>query len=406
MFTVKTFFYTVMIKVLKVLLHVIPVNTPLLYTGQGSHLHLARLVGQTGSKSVLLVTDKGLTQIGLYKKLVDELNKMEIKVQVFDDITPDPTNEQINNGFSLISSGQCDAVIGFGGGSSMDAAKLISVLPTVNKPLDAIVGVLKIRKKGLPLFLIPTTAGTGSEVTIAAVFTDKTSGQKMPVADPVLVPMAAALDPDLMLGLPKQVTAATGFDALTHAVEAYISTNATKQTDFFAETATKLIWENLTTCVEDPKNIAARESMAIASTYAGLAFTKAGVGYAHGIAHQLGAFYHVPHGEANALTLPHVLKFSYPKCVGRLAHLAKHLGFEAGSEETMATAFVDAVFALQKSIGLAGTLPAIKEQDYNKIAHGALKESHGLYAVPRYMTDSQCIGILKAITPEQETTQI
>lgn len=397
MFMVKTAFYKALVKVLKLLVHVIPVNLPLVYTGQGAHLKMATLVSQMGAKSVLLVTDKGLTHIGLYQPLVNALESLGVNVVVFDDITPDPTDEQIINGFTRLSAEKCDAVIGFGGGSSMDAAKLISVLPKVNKPLSKLVGVMKVRTKGLPLYLIPTTAGTGSEVTIAAVVTDKDTGQKMPVADPVLVPSAAALDPELMVGLPPGVTAATGFDALTHAVEAFISTNATASTDRYAKTAVELIWKNLPVCMTSPENLVARESMAIASYYAGIAFSKAGLGYTHGIAHQLGALYHVPHGEANALVLPHILRFSYPNVVGRLAELGRLVGLAEGSDEDVSQAFVDAVFALQKSVGLPATLAKLERDDYEEITRNALKESHNLYAVPRYMTKKQCFGILDSI---------
>ncbi len=397
MFFIKTIFYRIYIKILKLVVHLIPMNMPVLFSGQGSHIQLVRMIKQMGANKVILVTDQGLTQIGLYNAMVAELEKLGVSVFVYDQITPDPTDDQVNEGFRLVKEQQCDAVIGFGGGSSMDAAKLISVLPVVNKPLEKLTGILKITQRGLPLFLVPTTAGTGSEVTIAAVVTDKNTGQKMPAADPVLIPTAAALDPELMLGLPPKVTAATGFDAFTHAVEAFISTNATKETDKFAKTAAKLIWDNLPVCIETPKDIAARESMALASYYAGIAFSKAGLGYTHGIAHQLGAFYHVPHGEANALVLPHILEFSYPNAIPRLAELGRHVGIAGNSDAEVAKTFVDEVFALRQTVGLPGTLPAIKKEDYSVICRNALKESHSFYAVPRYMTPQQCAGILDSL---------
>lgn len=396
MFALKTLFYRFYLKLLKIAVWIIPTKMPALFCGEDSRKQLARFISSSGNKHVLLVTDKALTDIGLYEDFVAELRSLEVDVSVFDSITPDPTDEQIIAGSEFFKQHKCDAVVGFGGGSSMDAAKLISILPIVNKPLEKMTGVLKIGERGAPMYLIPTTAGTGSEVTIAAVVTEKSSGQKLPAADPVLLPIAAALDANLMLGLPKSVTAATGFDALTHAIESYISTNNTDFSDGYAKTATKLIWENLQECVDNPANVKARESMAMASCYAGMAFSKAGLGYTHGIAHQFGAFYHVPHGVANSLALPHILRFSYPKAKGRLAELGRLVGYN-GNDDDVATQFVDAVFALRKAVGLPETLDKLKESDYPVISKNALHESHWFYAVPRYMNQKQCIEILKAI---------
>jgi alcohol dehydrogenase class IV len=397
MFTVKTWFYKLMTKVLKVALKFIPMKMPLMFSGKGSHLNLAKFIAQQNANKVMLVTDEGITKIGLHRSLLEELEREGVKVCVFDKVTPDPSDRLIEQGASLYSAERCDAVVGFGGGSAMDAAKLISVLPYMKKPLAKIAGVLKIKKSGAPLFLLPTTAGTGSEVTLAAVFTDSNSGQKIPVADPVLVPMAVSLDPGLMAGLPAHITATTGFDALTHAVEAYISKNADAESDRFAKIAVSLIWQNLLKCIESPSDLSAREAMSVASSYAGIAFSKAGLGYVHGIAHQLGAFYHVPHGLANALALPHVLSFSLPDATKPLAELAREVGIEGSTDEILARNFVAAVFSLREKVGLPSTLSSLKKEDFQAISVNALKESHSYYAVPRYMRKEQCMEILSSL---------
>jgi alcohol dehydrogenase len=370
---------------------------PLMYSGDKSHLKLAQFIAELKLEKVMLVTDEGITKIGLHQSLLNELERQGLSVYVFDEVTPDPSDSLIEKGAACFVGEKCDAVVGFGGGSAMDAAKLISVLPFIEKSLAGIAGVLKVKKAGAPLFLLPTTAGTGSEVTLAAVFTDNATGQKVPVADPVLVPIAVSLDPGLMTGLPPHITAATGFDALTHCVEAYISKNADEESDRFAKVAVRLIWQNLPKCIEDPNDLAAREAMSVASSYAGIAFSKAGLGYAHGIAHQLGALYHVPHGLANALALPHVLLFSLPKATQRLAELGKEIGMLGSSQGEVAEEFVNAVFVLRDHVGLPSKLPSLKQADFEFISKNALKESHAYYAVPRYMRHEQCREILNSL---------
>ncbi|MCF1428361.1 MAG: iron-containing alcohol dehydrogenase [Shewanella sp.] len=399
MFRLKTGFWWLVVKAIKLASYVLPMQMPALYSGPGASRQLTAFVGRGGFNHVLLVTDKALTEIGLYQPMVQMLEQAGVRVSVFDEVTPDPTDEQITRGAERFKSLGCDAVIGVGGGSPMDAAKMIAVLPFLNKPVNKCSGLLRIRRKGAPLFLVPTTAGTGSEVTIAAVVTVAGSGKKLPVADPVLLPEAAALDPELMTGLPPAVTAASGYDALTHAVEAYISTNATSSTDRYALSAARLIWQNLPVCMSTPGDLGAREAMAMASCYAGIAFTKSGLGYTHGIAHQLGAFYHVPHGVANAMVLPHVLRFSLPNCASRLEELARHCGIgEPGQGDLeLAREFIDKLEQLRESLGLPGKCEQLSQRDYGVITQRAFAESHMLYAVPRYMQVEDCYAVLRQL---------
>jgi alcohol dehydrogenase class IV len=257
------------------------------------------------------------------------------------------------------------------------------------------------RKRGLPFFAIPTTAGTGSEVTIAAVVTNKQAQIKYFIADPKVVPSMCALDPTLMTGLPPFITAPTGMDALTHAVEAYISTIATAETDELARMATASILRNLPIAYREGGNLEARERMAVASCMAGLAFTRAGVGYVHAFAHQMGGLYHVPHGLANAIIMPHVLDFSLPNCAPRLAELARLTGCaEVGVDETAAAqAFIARIRAMNAEMQIPTTIKGLQRADFDKIIDRAFTEAHGTYGVPRYMERSDALALLEKLLP-------
>ncbi|MGH8030018.1 MAG: iron-containing alcohol dehydrogenase, partial [Arenimonas sp.] len=248
---------------------------------------------------------------------------------------------------------------------------------------------------------VPTTAGTGSEVTIAAVVSDPANTRKFAIMSPRLVPIAAALDGALMTGLPPPITSATGMDALTHAVEAYISRNRTAKTDSEALEATRLIMQNLPTAVKNGTNIEARQNMALASFKAGVAFTTAGVGYVHAIAHNFGAYYHVPHGLANAIILPRVLDFSKPTCTPRLAKLAEVSGLKKGneSEAVLADAFIARIRAMNAEFGIPTQVDKLKDNDIPAITDKALTEAHLFYAVPRYMDTPECQAFIRQMLP-------
>jgi len=262
-----------------------------------------------------------------------------------------------------------------------------------------LVGYFKGRHGPAPIYAVPTTAGTGSEVTVAAIISDPDAGTKMMVADSRLVPEMAALDPTLMTGLPPAVTAATGMDALTHAIEAYISQWANDTTDRWALAAVGMIWEHLPRAWRDGADLASRERMALASTYAGLAFTRANVGNVHAIAHQLGGRYHVPHGLANAIMLPPVLRFSLPDAAPRLARLARHVGIAGRGDLVLARRFVDAVQALGDGLQIPRTLAALREEDLDALAAAACHEADFNYPVPRRMTPADCVALLRQVLP-------
>jgi alcohol dehydrogenase class IV len=253
------------------------------------------------------------------------------------------------------------------------------------------------------IYAVPTTAGTGSEVTVAAVISDPQNHKKLVIVDPRMVPKMAALDPELMTGLPPHITAATGIDALTHAIEAYVGRWSTSYSDGMALSAVSLIFENLRIAYVDGKNVPAREKMALASTYAGFAFTRANVGYVHAIAHQFGGLYHTPHGLANAIMLPYVLKYSSPDITSRLAQLAisAKVGTVDETEDVLAQKFLDAVDQLNKDLGIPTYLAALKESDIPALAKAACWEAHTGYPVPRYMSQDVCEGIIRqALAPK------
>jgi len=265
-----------------------------------------------------------------------------------------------------------------------------------------LVGYFKGRRAPMPIYAVPTTAGTGSEVTVAAVISDPQTNRKLVIADTRLVPAMAALDPSLMTGLPRPVTAATGMDALTHAVEAFIGQWATPTTDRMALAAVGMIYGNLPTAYRSGKNLVAREQMALASTFAGLAFTRANVGYVHAIAHQLGGKYHTPHGLANAIMLPHVLRFLAPAITKRLALLAVAAGVGKAGERSAALArkFLDSVEALNRDLGIPAQLDALREEDIPALAKAACWEADTNYPVPRYMSPETCEKLIRQVLPK------
>jgi alcohol dehydrogenase len=381
----------------------IPIPQPLLLVGPGSAARLGHALADFGHQRLLVVTDAVISRMGLMAPLVDALRSAGTPFVVFDAITADAPIPLIEQGVELYRSEGCDAVVAFGGGSVMDAAKVIALAAANNKHPRELAGYFRGLHSPPPIYAVPTTAGTGSEVTVAAIISDPAAGRKYMVADTRLVPDMAALDPTLMLALPAAVTAATGMDALTHAVEAFISGWATPHTDRLALAAAGMIWQHLPRVVRDGSDLLSREKMALASTFAGMAFTRANVGNVHALAHQLGGRYHVPHGLANAILLPQVLRWSLPECAPRLARLAERVGVRAGSvgggDKATAAKFIDAIQALNDSITIPRTLEALHEADIAELARDACWEADTNYPVPRRMSQEDAEGLLRAVLP-------
>jgi alcohol dehydrogenase class IV len=381
----------------------IPIPQPTLLVGPGSAVRLGEAVAGFGHRKLMVVTDAIIARLGLLKGLTDALAAGGAEFVVFDEITPDAPIPLIEKAIAFYQDHDCDALVAVGGGSSIDAAKAVACAVANPRPLRKLAGYLKGRSTPATLYAVPTTAGTGSEVTVAAVISDPAQQDKVVIVDPRLVPRMAALDPTLMAGLPPPVTAATGMDALTHAVESFIGKWATEYTEGLGLAAVGLIFQNLRTAYREGGNLAAREKMALASTYAGMAFTRANVGYVHAIAHQFGGRYHTPHGLANAIVLPHVLRFSAPAVPERLARLAVKagLGDESERDDVLADKFIAAVEQLNGELGIPTTLAALKEKDIPALAAAACKEAETGYPVPRYMTLKQCEALIRGLLPPE-----
>lgn len=379
----------------------IPIPQPTLLVGPGSSGRLGQAVAGFGHRKILIVTDSIISKLGLLKGLTDALTAGGAQFVVFDEITPDAPIPLVQKGIDFYKDQGCDAIVAFGGGSSMDASKAIALAASNPKPLSQLAGYLKGLRTPVKIYAVPTTAGTGSEVTVAAVISDPVNHKKLVIVDPRMVPKMAALDPTLMTGLPPHITAATGIDALTHAIEAFVGNWTTPYSDGMALSAVGLIFENLRTAYNHGKNLEAREKMSLASTYAGFAFTRANVGYVHAIAHQFGGLYHTPHGLANAIMLPLVLKYSHPAIVDRLALLAiaAKIGTEGEDEEELAQKFLDAVDQLNRDLGIPTFLAALKESDIPALAKAACWEAHTGYPVPRYMSQEVCEDLIRKALP-------
>jgi len=385
------------------LVRFIPIPQPTLLVGPGSSGRLGQAIAGFGHRKILIVTDSIIAKLGLLRPLTDALTAGGAKFVVFDEITPDAPVPLIEKGIKFFKANHCDAIVAFGGGSSMDAAKAIAVAANNPKPVQQLAGYFKGLRSPVKIYAVPTTAGTGSEVTVAAVISDPATEKKLVIVDPRLVPDMAALDPCLMTGLPPHITAATGIDALTHAIEAFVGKWTTPYSDGMALSAVGLIFENLRTAYNDGNNLEAREKMSLASTYAGFAFTRANVGYVHAIAHQFGGKYHTPHGLANAIMLPLVLKYSLPAISERLALLAVRakLGSTKEPSDVLARKFLGGIDQLNADLGIPTTLDALQEADIPELARAACREAHTGYPVPRYMTKEVCEDIIRQALPQK-----
>jgi alcohol dehydrogenase class IV len=380
------------------------IPTPLSFVGAGSSIALCRMIASSGMTRVMVVTDKPLLGLGLADAMLETLKSNGVEVDIFSDVEPDPGYDIVLAGIDRLETFGAKAIIAIGGGSPIDCAKAINLAHANKCHPSKLAGLwlyARSRQPGLPFYAVPTTAGTGSEVTMAAVISDKDAGVKLSIIDPKLLPIGVALDPALTLGLPAGITAATGMDALTHAVESYVSALSYPQTESWGVAATRLIFGNLEAAHGDGKNIAAREAMLLGSYLAGMAFTRAGVGYVHAIAHQFGALYHLPHGLANAILLPFVLEASRPDCDARLAQLARlvDLPCEGKSDEALATAFIARIRALNAAMGIPTTVEKLRAADFVRIIDNAFAEAHGTYGVPRYFERRDAIALLTRLLP-------
>lgn len=371
--------------VFRIAIPLLPYRSPKLLHGMDE---LVEKLKDKKLASVLLVTDAGIRKLGLTAHLEKLLVESGISCAVYDGTVANPTTDNVAEALTLYKENNCQALIGFGGGSSMDCAKAVGACVARPKtPLMKMKGILKVIRPLPPLFAVPTTAGTGSETTLAAVITDAGTRVKYPINDFPLIPKYAVLDPEVTRSLPPFITASTGLDALTHAVEAYIGRSTTKKTRTAALKAVDLIFHNLREAYHDGNNMTARRNMLHASYYAGVAFTISYVGYVHAVAHSLGGKYNIPHGLANAVLLPIVLRDYASAVQGKLHDLANAAGLsdENDTDCVAAEKFICAIEGMLDEFSLGRTLSGIKTEDIPELARHADAEGNPLYPVPVLM---------------------
>lgn len=350
------------------------------YFGPGARKELPTVVKSRGFNKALVVTDKGLMKFGVAKMVLDVLDEAGIPYEVYDDVKPNPTVTNVTNGVNACKAAGADFIVAIGGGSSMDTAKGIGIVCTNPEFADVVSleGVADTKNKCLPIIALPTTAGTAAETTINYVIIDEKRQQKMVCVDPNDIPAVAIIDAELMYSLPKGLTAATGMDAMTHAIEGLITKAAWEMSDMFEIKAIEMIHKYLPIAVNDPKNPEGRNGMAVAQYIAGMAFSNVGLGVDHGMAHPMSALHDVPHGVACAILLPTVMRFNMPVSVKKYVEIAKAVGvYQAGmTDEQAAEAACNEIENLSKLVGIPQHLTelGIKEEDIPALAEQAITD--------------------------------
>ncbi len=369
---------------------------PILYTGPKKMLEIPEICVSMGVSRVFLVTSKGIHRRGQLDLVISTLESKGITTTVFDDITPDPTYEVVEHGLEALREYQGDCVLAVGGGSVIDATKAIVASYGSGKRPEKLKGLLKVSKRDTPFIVVPTTAGTGSETTIVAVVSDTKTHKKGLIISPKIIPDVVILDPEITVTLPPSLTASTAADALTHALEAYVSRYSSGQSKFYSEISIRLIFDNLEKALSNPTDLKVRENLLVGSLYGGMAFTRAYVGYVHAFSHAIGGKYGVPHGVANAVILPHVMDFYKEKCQKQFAHLAHVIGLPTvGSEEEQAQAFLYRLQHLLQSVGIPNQLDDFPKSGIPEIVTMAFRECKSTYPVPKYFSKKEATQLLE-----------
>ncbi|MCZ2721398.1 L-threonine dehydrogenase [Marinomonas sp. 15G1-11] len=367
--------------------------------GEGALNDAINQIDNLGFKQALIVTDPGMTKLGVVADVAARLKEKGIECRIYDGVQPNPTVENVNAGLDVLQTHVCDCVISLGGGSAHDCAKGIALVATNGGHISDYEGVDVSKKPQLPLIGINTTAGTASEMTRFCIITDQDRHIKMAIVDQNVTPILSVNDPMLMAGMPASLTAATGMDALTHAIEAYVSTAADPITDACAIKAIELIRDHLREAVHNGSNMEAREKMAYAQFLAGMAFNNASLGYVHAMAHQLGGFYDLPHGVCNAVLLPHVQRYNAQVAAPRLKDIGKALGVETTNlnDKEGADAAIAAIVKLSQDVNIPSGLDELgaKESDFGILATNAMKDACG-FTNPIQPTHEDVISIFKA----------
>lgn len=372
------------------------------YFGPGARKELPSVVKSMGFTKALVVTDKGLMKFGVAQKVLDELDAAGIPYEIFDEVKPNPTVTNVKDGIAACKKAGADFIIAIGGGSSMDTAKGIGIV--CNNPefsdIVSLEGVAPTKNKSVPIIALPTTAGTAAETTINYVIIDEVNQKKMVCVDPHDIPVCAIVDAELMYSLPKSLTAATGMDAMTHAIEGLITKGAWEMSDMFEVKAIEMIHKYLPIAVQDPSNPVGRNGMAVAQYIAGMAFSNVGLGVDHGMAHPLSALHDVPHGVACAMLLPVVMRFNAPAAKEKYVEIAKACGvYENGmTVDQAAEAACKAIEDLSKLVGIPQHLTdlGITEKDIPALADQAMADVC-TPGNPREVTREDVVALYKQI---------
>lgn len=350
------------------------------YFGPGARKELPEVLDRLGAKKVLVVTDKGLLKFGVAKMVTDVMDAAGISYEIFSDVKPNPIVTNVQEGLKAFKESKANVIVAIGGGSAIDTAKGIGIV--ANNPefsdIVSLEGCAPTKHKSVPIVALPTTAGTAAETTINYVIIDEEKQKKMVCVDPNDIPAVAIIDAELMYSLPKGLTAATGMDALTHAIEGYITKGAWQMSDMFELEAIRMISKYLPVAVAEPTNADARNGMAVAQYIAGMAFSNVGLGLVHGMAHPMGSLFDVPHGVANALLLPTIMEFNMPACLDKYPEIAKAMGVDITgmTKEEASQAACDAVKALAIEVGIPQHLSelGITAEDIPALAQQAIED--------------------------------
>lgn len=399
--TLNKMYYRIVQAAEKAGTNLVKFKEPKLISGPGSINKLPEVIKEQNIDRIFIVVSNTIMKSGLLDEFFEKLKGNNIFYENYNKVKPNPSIDNIEECLRLYQNSKCKAIVAIGGGSPIDCAKVVAARASnTNLQIKDLRGFLKVKKPIPPFFAVPTTAGSGSEATIAAVVTDSNTHEKYAIADLKLMPDFAILDPELTVGVPPRLTAATGMDALTHAVEAYVGKNGTSFTNDKALKAAKMIIENLENVYKDGANIEGRNAMLLASNYAGHAFTRANVGYVHAIAHSIGGLYGVAHGLANAIILPKVLEYYGEAAYEKLAEMAVYLGLGNKNESSkdLTLKFITKIKDMNKNMDIPLGIKELKDEDIPLIARRATKEGNPAYPVPKIINVNECeelVGKLK-----------
>lgn len=396
--TLKKVYYRTVQTVVRTGTKLVKFKDPKLVSGAGSVAKLPDIMKEQHIDKALVIVSKTIMKSGLLDDFLQRLKENNVNYEIYDSVKPNPTIGNIEECLKVYQNSNCNAIAAIGGGSPIDCAKVVAARATNSKlQIKDLRGFLKVRKPIPPLFAVPTTAGSGSEATVAAVVTDSITHEKYAIADFKLVPDFAILDPELTVGVPQHLTASTGMDALTHAIEAYVGKNGTSYTNDKALKAAKIIIENLEIVYKDGTDVECRNFMLMASHYAGEAFTRANVGYVHAIAHSIGGLYGVAHGLANAIILPKILEYYGESAYKKLSKIAiyANLGTKNESQEDLALKLISKIKDMNKNMNIPLGIRELRKEDIPLIAQRATKEGNPGYPVPKIIRINECEELLR-----------